>query len=163
MQISTRSEGDFTTNPSVVVQISKRQDVCLVSLNPTTPLAFACESYIETAFLFFNVCWYYDKIASAGEGHKPSSNRQKYIAESEFALLSILYKLIIIIYFPQGCSEEDEEAELINVFNCRYWQTEIAFARMLKHSPRQPCVHDCKFGEHSWESLQVMDATVLLW
>ena len=36
MQMSTRHEGDFTTNPSVVAQISKRQDVCLVSLNPTT-------------------------------------------------------------------------------------------------------------------------------
>ena len=36
MQMSVRCEGDFTTNPSVVVQISKRQDVCLVSLNPTT-------------------------------------------------------------------------------------------------------------------------------
>ena len=37
MQISTRSEGDFTTNSSVVDQILKRQDVCLVSLNATTP------------------------------------------------------------------------------------------------------------------------------
>ena len=32
MQMSTRGEGDFTINPSVVAQISKRQDVCLVSL-----------------------------------------------------------------------------------------------------------------------------------
>ena len=32
MQMSTRCEGDFTTNSSVVAQISKRQDVCLVSL-----------------------------------------------------------------------------------------------------------------------------------
>ena len=36
MQMSPRCEGDFTTNPSVVAQISKRQDMCLVSLNPTT-------------------------------------------------------------------------------------------------------------------------------
>ena len=36
MQMSTRRESDLTTNPSVVAQISKRQDVCLVSLNPTT-------------------------------------------------------------------------------------------------------------------------------
>ena len=27
----------------------------------------------------------------------------------------------------------------------------------------QPCVHDSKFGEHSWESLQVMDATVIFY
>ena len=32
------------------------------------------------------------KIASEGEGHKPSSDREKYIAESEFALLGILSK-----------------------------------------------------------------------
>ena len=50
----------------------------------------------------------------------------------------------------------------MNIFNCRYWQIEIAFARMLKHSPMQPCVHDSEFGEHSRESLQVMDATVIL-
>ena len=31
MQMSMRCEGDFTTNASVVDQISKRQDVCLVS------------------------------------------------------------------------------------------------------------------------------------
>ena len=31
MQMNRRREGDFTTNPSVVVQISKRQDLCPVS------------------------------------------------------------------------------------------------------------------------------------
>ena len=36
MQMSTRCEGDFTTNLSVVVQILKRQDLCSVSLNTTT-------------------------------------------------------------------------------------------------------------------------------
>ena len=37
MQMSTRCEGDFTTNASVVDQISKRQDVCLSFFkNPTT-------------------------------------------------------------------------------------------------------------------------------
>ena len=42
MQMSTRREAVFTTNTSVVAQISKRQDVCLVSLNPTTHgLSFA--------------------------------------------------------------------------------------------------------------------------
>ena len=39
--MSKGSGGDFTTNVSVVDQISKRQDVCQVSFkNPTTPLAF---------------------------------------------------------------------------------------------------------------------------
>ena len=38
MQMSMGSGGDFTTNASVVDQISKRQDVCQVSSkNPTTP------------------------------------------------------------------------------------------------------------------------------
>ena len=36
MQMSPRREGDFTTNLSVVVQISKRQDLCPVSSNSTT-------------------------------------------------------------------------------------------------------------------------------
>ena len=40
--------------------------------------------------LFFND--YYNKIASEGEGRKPSSDRQKYIVESKFALLGILSK-----------------------------------------------------------------------
>ena len=36
MQMRMRCEGDFTTKLSVVVQILKRQDLCPVSLNPTT-------------------------------------------------------------------------------------------------------------------------------
>ena len=42
---------------------------------------------------------YYDKIAAKGEGHKPDLDRQKFIAESELAILSILYKLIINLFF----------------------------------------------------------------
>ena len=38
-------------------------------------------------FFFFDT-----KIASEGEGRKPSSDRDKYVAESEFALLGILSK-----------------------------------------------------------------------
>ena len=48
----------------------------------------------------------------------------------------------------------------MNIFNCRYWQTEIAFMRMLKHSLMQPCMHDSEFKEHSQESLKIMDATI---
>ena len=102
---------------------------------------------------------HHDKIAASGEGRKPELDRQKYVVESELAILSILYKLIIII-FRQDFSESDEEAELINVFNCRYCQTEIAFMQMLGYSLMQPFVHDREFGEHSWELLKVMDATV---
>ena len=53
------------------------------------------------------------------------------------------------------------EAESINVFNFRYWQSEIAFVRMLGDSPMQPCVHDSEFGEHSWESLKMVDVLAL--
>ena len=50
MQMSKGSGGDFTTNMSVVDQISKRQDVCQVSFkNPTTPLAFV--SYFRKLLL----------------------------------------------------------------------------------------------------------------
>ena len=91
---------------------------------------------------------YCDKTAAEGEGHKPDSDRQKFVAESELAILSILCILIIIIS-PQDFSDGDEEAELITVFNCRYWQTEIAFAQMLGNSLVQPCVYDSEFGEHS--------------
>ena len=45
---------------------------------------------------------YYDKIAAEGEGRKPDLDRQKFIVESKLAILSILYKLIIIIYFSTG-------------------------------------------------------------
>ena len=63
-------------------------------------LTFACESYIETTVRLHYGCStsrHQDKIAASGEGHKPSLDRQKYVMESELALLSILYKLIIII------------------------------------------------------------------
>ena len=98
---------------------------------------------------------YYDKIAAEGEGRKPDSDRQKFVAESELAILSILFILIIIIS-PQDFSDGDEEAELINVFNCRYWQCVVMFVRMLGDLLMQPCMHDSEFGEHSWESLNVM-------
>ena len=49
------------------------------------------------------------------------------------------------------------EAELIIVFNCRCWQFELAFARMLGDSPMQPCVHDSEFREHSRELLKRTD------
>ena len=43
------------------------------------------------------VVQHHDKIAASGEGRKPDLDRQKYMVESELAILSILYKLIIII------------------------------------------------------------------
>ena len=113
--MSTRCEGDFTTNSSVVDQISKRQDVCLSFFkNPTTHGLSLHESHIETTFLFFND--FYDKIASEGEGRKPSSDRQKYIVESEFALLGILSKQCLMIHFYLGSSGQHGcKLEIINV------------------------------------------------
>ena len=73
MQMSLRCGGDFTTNASVVDQISKRQDICLVSFkNPTTPLAFACESYIDTTFLFLNIFTLFaTKLLTKAKGVSP--------------------------------------------------------------------------------------------
>ena len=53
MQMSTRCRGDFTTNASVVDQISKKQDVCLSFFkNPTTHFSFRFAKVIfETTFL----------------------------------------------------------------------------------------------------------------
>ena len=48
MQMNPTREGDCTTNSSVVVQISKRQNLCPVSSNSTTPLTFVYESCFET-------------------------------------------------------------------------------------------------------------------
>ena len=98
---------------------------------------------------------YYDKIAAERERRKPDPDKQKFVAESKLVILSILCILIIIIP-PQDFSDGDEEAELINVFNCRYWQCVVTFARMLGDSLMQPCMHDSEFGEHSRESLKVM-------
>ena len=102
MQMSPRCKGDFTSNLSVVVQISKRQDLCPVSLNPTTlglslakvtsrqhELSYFCDIFKKAKFSF--------KIAAPGEGRKPSC--EEYIAESEFALLSILSKQCLMIHF----------------------------------------------------------------
>ena len=77
MQLSRGCGGDFTTNASVVDQISKRQDVCQVSSkNPTTPLAFIQRSLLrdDALLLLLNNCFSTIKlkIASKGEGRKPS-------------------------------------------------------------------------------------------
>ena len=53
MQMNLRCGGDFTTNASVVDQISKRQDVCqLSSKNPTMPLAFVLRKLLRDDALF---------------------------------------------------------------------------------------------------------------
>ena len=48
------------------------------------------KSHRDDIFISETTVYYYDKIASEGEGHKPSSDQQRYIVESEFALLGIL-------------------------------------------------------------------------
>ena len=117
MQMSTRCEGDFTTNSSVVAQILKRQDVCLVSFkNPTTHGLSLRKSHRDDVFILKTTVYYYDKIASEGEGRKPSSDRQKYIVESEFALLGILSKTMsnsIFLFRFQWTTWM--QAEIINV------------------------------------------------
>ena len=117
MQMNLRSGGDFTTNASVVDQISKRQDVCRVSSKmPTTPLSFRSTKvttrrrfivyYLSTVFDCYDI-----KIASEGEGRKPSSDREKYVAESELALLSILSNQCLMIYFYLDSSEQHGEKQ----------------------------------------------------
>ena len=116
MQMSTGCGGDFTTNASVVVQISKRQDLRPVSQMPTT-LRLSFLRKVTTRRRFIINCFkFLTKIAFKGEGRKPSSDREKYVAESELALLSILYKLIIMIYFFHriAVSNTDKGAEIIN-------------------------------------------------
>ena len=98
---------------------------------------------------------HYDKIAAEGEGHKPNLDRQKFVAESEIAILSILYKINNYNFFT-GFQWRWRGSWINKCFNCRYWQTEIAFARMLGNSLIQPCVHDSEFGEYLWESLKMM-------
>ena len=59
-------------------------------------LTFACQRLLrDDDFFFFLLLTLFDIfltqiIASEGEGRKPSSDRDKYVAESEFALLGIL-------------------------------------------------------------------------
>ena len=58
-------------------------------------LTFACQRLLRDDDFFFLLLTLFDifltqKIASEGEGRKPSSDRNKNVAESEFALLGIL-------------------------------------------------------------------------
>ena len=108
MQMSMGCGGDFTTNASVVDQISKRQDVCRVSFKILQLLELLFyESYYEMTFIVYQPFTITNiKIASEGEGRKPSSNREQFIAESEFALLGILSKQCLIIYFYLDSSEQ---------------------------------------------------------
>ena len=55
MQMNLRCGGNFTTNASVVDQISKGQDVSSFFSNPTTLLLLLGKSYFETALHLFNV------------------------------------------------------------------------------------------------------------
>ena len=66
---------------------------------------FACKSYLQdnTNLVIFVVfvlkVKFSFKIAAKGEGHKPNLDRQKFVAESEFALLGILSKQCLMIHF----------------------------------------------------------------
>ena len=92
------------------------------------------------------------KIVAPGEGRKPS--REEYVA---VCFVRYPFERISNDTFPFRFQwTTRKEAELINIFNCRYCQTEIAFTRMLGDSLVQPCVHNSEFGEHSQESLKVM-------
>ena len=71
MRMNLRCGGDFTTNASVVDQISKRQDECQVSSkNPTTPLAFVQRKLLrdDTLLLLLNNCFSTIKLKIASEG-----------------------------------------------------------------------------------------------
>ena len=60
MQMNLRCGGDFTTNASVVDQISKRQDICQISSkNPTTPLGFVLRKLLrdDILLLLLNNCF----------------------------------------------------------------------------------------------------------
>ena len=60
------------------------------------------KSHQDDVFILKTTVYYYDKIASEGEGCKPS--HEQYIAESEFVLLGIFQKQCLIIYFYLGSS-----------------------------------------------------------
>ena len=86
-----------------------------VSLSPTTPFAFVLRKLSSRRFLLFLID-ISTKIASEGEGRKPSSDRQKYIVESEFALLGILSKRMsndTFLFRFQWTTQM--QAEIINV------------------------------------------------
>ena len=64
--------------------------------NAYSSLTFVLRKLLQDDVLLLINCFRLlrQKIASEGEGRKPSSNREKYIAESEFALLGILSKSV---------------------------------------------------------------------
>ena len=72
------------------------------------------KSHRDDVFILKMTVYYYDKIASEGEGRKPSC--EQYIVESEFALLGILSKTIsnnIFLFRFQWTTRM--QAEIINV------------------------------------------------
>ena len=84
--------------------------------NPTTHGLSFTKVTSRHVFILKIIVYYYDKIASEGEGRKPSSDRQKYIVESEFALLGILSKTMsnnIFLFRFQWTTRM--QAEIINV------------------------------------------------
>ena len=89
-----------------------------VSLKSYNSLAFVLRKLSSRHFYYFLLTvYYYDKIASEGEGCKPSSDRQKYIAESEFALswVSFQKECLMIYFYLDSSGATWMEAEIINV------------------------------------------------
>ena len=94
--MSLAREGDCTTKTSVVVQISRRQDLCQTCSYPRTHLFVFTQIFFKTMiqlYVHYLVCVFLvklTKIAALGEGGKPNPKKVAYVAESEIALLSIL-------------------------------------------------------------------------
>ena len=158
MQMSTRCGGDFTTNSSVVDQISKRQDVCLVSFkNPTTHFSFRLRKLYRDSKLTIKLFLHHDclllrqKLLPKEKGVSPVQIEQKYIAESEFALLGILSKTMsnyIFLFRFQWTTRM--QAEIINVHDFFRCESHCANVGRLANTTLR---HHSESSEHSRNSL----------
>ena len=115
--MSPTRKSDCTIRASVVDQISKKQDVCRASLKFTTLVVYKDKLHVETSRLD-KFTLKYCKIATPGGGRKPS--REQYIAESEFALLGILFENTNDIS-DWSSGVKAATVKLINIFNFSYW------------------------------------------
>ena len=87
---------------------------------------------------------YCDKIAANGEGCKPDLNQQKQVAESELALLSILYKLIIDLFFHRTAVSNTDESR--NNKRLIFLDTKSLCANVTRFA---------KIGSQDWQSSKV--------
>ena len=128
---------------------------CRSDFKETRPrLSFLFKSYNSNKVCVSRFCF-----ATPGEGHKPSS--KAYVAESEFTLLGILLKILIVHFYRFSKQLTDgRRNNKLCIFQTLL--SKRSSVQMLINSLSRPCVNQSELPKHSRKSLDLRSLCIVL-